>query len=86
MSALTLPGAYILVADRAWMARHPVSNDYLPPRFKDEVFLKPVGDLSDKTWDEEALRRWENEENDGVPWEGRQNAPASQGTGQLEEH
>ncbi|KAH9935450.1 uncharacterized protein B0H18DRAFT_1207047 [Fomitopsis serialis] len=53
---------------------HPVTNDYLPPQFKDQVFLKPAGDLSGKTWDEDALCRWELEENNGVPWEGRQNA------------
>ncbi|KAI0758314.1 hypothetical protein BC629DRAFT_1584489 [Irpex lacteus] len=50
---------------------HPVSNDYLPPQLKGSVFLKPAGDMSDKTWDEDALRKWEKEENDGKPWEGR---------------
>ena len=52
--------------------RHPVTNDYLPLRFKDEVFLRPEGDLTGKLWDEEALRRWEQEENGGKPWEGRE--------------
>ena len=51
--------------------RHPVTNDYLPPRFKDEVFLRPQGDLRGKLWDEEALRRWEAEKNGGELWEGR---------------
>ena len=68
------------------MDRHPVTNDYLPPQFKDAVFLKPAGDLSDKTWDEEALQRWEIEENDGQPWEGRQNAPSSHDEGKSQVH
>ncbi|KZT11052.1 P-loop containing nucleoside triphosphate hydrolase protein [Laetiporus sulphureus 93-53] len=61
---------------------HPVTNDYLPPRFKDEGFLLSAGDMTGKSWDEEALRNWEIEENEGLPWEGRQyasqNAPNSQ--------
>ncbi|KAF7792284.1 hypothetical protein EIP86_003320 [Pleurotus ostreatoroseus] len=50
---------------------HPVTNDYLPAQFREEVFLKPEGDMSDQTWDEAALRRWEVIENDGREWEGR---------------
>ncbi|KAI0085130.1 hypothetical protein BDY19DRAFT_897171 [Irpex rosettiformis] len=52
---------------------HPVVNNYLPPRLNGSVFLKHAGDLSDKFWDEEALRKWETEKNDGKPWEGRSN-------------
>jgi hypothetical protein len=51
--------------------RHPVVNEYAPSRFKGETFLRPAGDLRDKLWDEEALRRWEAEVNNGKPWEGR---------------
>ncbi|THH28650.1 hypothetical protein EUX98_g5532 [Antrodiella citrinella] len=50
---------------------HPVTNDYLPARFKDDVFLRQPGDLTDKTWDEDALSAWEMEENEGRPWSGR---------------
>jgi len=51
--------------------RHPVTNDYVPEEIKDTVFLKPEGHISDKLWDEAALRRWELKKNDGTPWEGR---------------
>lgn len=51
--------------------RHPVTNDYVPDEIKDMIFLKPEGDISDKSWDEAALKRWELNKNDGVPWEGR---------------
>lgn len=51
--------------------RHPVHNDYLPIQFRDDVFLRQDGDLEGKLWDEEALRRWELEENEGKEWEGR---------------
>ncbi|KIM75450.1 hypothetical protein PILCRDRAFT_35723, partial [Piloderma croceum F 1598] len=50
---------------------HPVHNDYLPVQFRGDFFLKEVGDLSGKLWDEDALVRWENEENGGRDWEGR---------------
>ncbi|KZT72047.1 P-loop containing nucleoside triphosphate hydrolase protein, partial [Daedalea quercina L-15889] len=53
---------------------HPVTNDYLPPQFKSEAFHRPAGDLSGKSWDEEALRQWELEENNGEPWKGGQTA------------
>jgi putative ATPase len=43
----------------------------LPPQFKNEVFLKKHGDLTDKLWDEDALEEWEREENGGKRWEGR---------------
>ncbi|KAH9839556.1 P-loop containing nucleoside triphosphate hydrolase protein [Rhodofomes roseus] len=59
---------------------HPVTNDYLPPPFKDQVFLKPVGDTSDKIWDEDALHRWELDENNGGAWEGRGRVAQPQGT------
>lgn len=51
--------------------RHPVHNDYLPIAFRGEKFLKEVGDLSDKDWNEQELLRWEQEENGGRLWEGR---------------
>lgn len=35
------------------------------------MFLRPVGDLIDKVWDEDMLKRWEVEENDGLLWPGR---------------
>lgn len=50
---------------------HPVYNEYLPPKLRDEVFLKQAGDESDKTWDEDALRQWETEMNGGELWDGR---------------
>ncbi|KLO16056.1 P-loop containing nucleoside triphosphate hydrolase protein [Schizopora paradoxa] len=50
---------------------HPVTNDYLPPSLKGSVFLRKEGDNEGKTWDEEALRRWEEEENGGQEWAGR---------------
>lgn len=51
--------------------RHPVHNDYLPPAFRGETFLREPGDLSGKVWDEDALVRWETECNGGRPWSGR---------------
>ena len=51
--------------------RHPVTNDYVPDEIKDVVFLKPEGDISDKVWDDDALRRWELKKNHAMPWEGR---------------
>jgi putative ATPase len=51
--------------------RHPVTNDYVPEEIRGMVFLKPEGDISDKLWDEAALRRWELKKNHGAPWEGR---------------
>lgn len=54
--------------------RHPVHNDYLPIAFRGDNFLKEVGDLSDKDWDEQRLLRWEQEENGGRLWEGRLSA------------
>lgn len=46
-------------------------NDYLPIQFRGESFLKEAGDRSGKIWDNDALVRWENEENGGRDWEGR---------------
>ncbi|KAG2079026.1 P-loop containing nucleoside triphosphate hydrolase protein [Suillus decipiens] len=57
--------------------RHPVHNDYLPIAFRGNKFLKEVGDLSDKNWDEQELLRWEREENGGQLWEGRSSAQHS---------
>ncbi|OAX31771.1 P-loop containing nucleoside triphosphate hydrolase protein [Rhizopogon vinicolor AM-OR11-026] len=53
---------------------HPVHNDYLPITFRGDTFLKEVGDLSDKVWDEQELLLWEREDNGGRPWEGRSSA------------
>ncbi|EIM83142.1 P-loop containing nucleoside triphosphate hydrolase protein [Stereum hirsutum FP-91666 SS1] len=50
---------------------HPVTNTYLPEGVRGKVFLRKEGDVSGKEWDEEALKRWEEEENEGRPWEGR---------------
>ncbi|KAI0690091.1 hypothetical protein BC835DRAFT_1365922 [Cytidiella melzeri] len=50
---------------------HPVANEYLPPQFNNMVFLKSAEDISDKRWDEDALRRWEAKKNNGEAWEGR---------------
>ncbi|KAI0260137.1 hypothetical protein BC834DRAFT_925966 [Gloeopeniophorella convolvens] len=55
---------------------HPVPNEYLPQRLSGELILRKEGDLSDKIWDEEALRHWEEAENDGLYWEGRPNDEA----------
>lgn len=49
-----------------------MQNQYLPTQLKDDVYLFREGDLSDKTWDEEALKTWERVANDGKEWEGRQ--------------
>lgn len=46
-------------------------NDYLPVQFRGDIFLKEAGDRSGKLWDEDALVRWENEDNGGRDWEGR---------------
>ncbi|EGN99902.1 hypothetical protein SERLA73DRAFT_180189 [Serpula lacrymans var. lacrymans S7.3] len=52
---------------------HPVHNEYLPIQFRGEQFLKEAGDLTDRRWDEDALVVWENEENGGKEWDGRNN-------------
>ncbi|KAI0029651.1 P-loop containing nucleoside triphosphate hydrolase protein [Vararia minispora EC-137] len=49
---------------------HPVTNEYLPEKLHDKVFLRSAGDLSGKEWDGEALRAWEQNENGGVTWQG----------------
>ncbi|KAG1839832.1 P-loop containing nucleoside triphosphate hydrolase protein [Suillus subalutaceus] len=54
--------------------QHPVHNDYLPIAFRGDKFLKEVGDLSNKDWNERELLRWEQEENGGQLWEGRSSA------------
>ncbi|KAF8806282.1 P-loop containing nucleoside triphosphate hydrolase protein [Phlegmacium glaucopus] len=50
---------------------HPVQQEYLPPHLFSKEFLKKEGDVSDKTWDERLLRRWETASNDDRPWSGR---------------
>lgn len=50
---------------------HPVTNEYMPIQFRDDEFLRKEGDTTGKTWDEDALRQWEFEENGGRPWLGR---------------
>jgi putative ATPase len=45
-----------------------VTNEYLPPIMQGETILRKEGDLSDKLWDEDALRKWEEVENGGQPW------------------
>ncbi|TFY81202.1 hypothetical protein EWM64_g2809 [Hericium alpestre] len=50
---------------------HPVTNEYLPTELKEERFLRREGDMHDKAWDEDALKEWEKEENEGREWEGR---------------
>jgi putative ATPase len=54
--------------------RHPVTNEYLPSRVQGEIILRKEGDLSDKLWDEVALRRWEELENGERAWTGRQSS------------
>ncbi|KAF8210119.1 DNA polymerase III, clamp loader complex, gamma/delta/delta subunit [Mycena galopus ATCC 62051] len=54
---------------------HPVYNTYLPSQVQSAKFLKQAGDESDKMWDESALTNWENNINNGEPWEGRANVP-----------
>ncbi|TFY60522.1 hypothetical protein EVG20_g7383, partial [Dentipellis fragilis] len=58
---------------------HPVTNEYVPIQFRDEVFLREEGDKTDKIWDEEELRRWEREENGGKDWDGRLQGNESMG-------
>ena len=48
-----------------------MTNDYIPLSLRNSVFLRKEGDMEEKTWDEDALRRWEVEENDGRDWEAR---------------
>ncbi|KAH8984772.1 P-loop containing nucleoside triphosphate hydrolase protein [Lactarius hatsudake] len=50
---------------------HPVTNEYLPRQLHGEVILRREGDLGDKLWDEDALKRWEEVENGGQEWVGR---------------
>jgi putative ATPase len=62
-----------LVPNDLWfLIRHPVTNEYLPSRVQGEIILRKEGDLSDKLWDEGALRRWEELENGERAWTGRQ--------------
>ena len=49
-----------------------MTNEYLPSRVQGEIILHEEGDLSDKLWDEEALRRWEEVENERRAWHGRE--------------
>ncbi len=50
-----------------------MTNEYLPRQLYGKIILRREGDLGDKLWDEEALRRWEEVENDGEGWPGRNN-------------
>ncbi|TBU31574.1 P-loop containing nucleoside triphosphate hydrolase protein [Dichomitus squalens] len=59
---------------------HPVTNDYLPIQFRGDEFLRKEGDTANKTWDEDALRQWEFEENGGRPWPGRPSEGEQAGT------
>ncbi|KAI0074155.1 P-loop containing nucleoside triphosphate hydrolase protein [Panus rudis PR-1116 ss-1] len=51
--------------------RHPVTNEYLPLEIENAKLLRDADDLSEKEWDEEALKAWELKENNGQPWKGR---------------
>jgi putative ATPase len=55
--------------------RHPVTNEYLPPQIRGEMVLSKEGDSTGKKWDEDALRQWEEIENGGQAWAGRQSSP-----------
>ncbi|PIL36072.1 hypothetical protein GSI_01732 [Ganoderma sinense ZZ0214-1] len=50
---------------------HPVTNEYMPIQFCHDEFLRKEGDMTGKTWDEDALRQWVFEENGGQPWLGQ---------------
>lgn len=54
-----------------FLSRHPVYNEYVPIQFRGDVFLRKEGDMEGKIWDEDALTKWELEENEGKEWEGR---------------
>jgi len=51
---------------------HPVTNAYLPPQIRGEMVLCKENDSTEKKWDEDALRQWEEIENGGQAWAGRQ--------------
>ncbi|KAF9051020.1 P-loop containing nucleoside triphosphate hydrolase protein [Hymenopellis radicata] len=56
----------------------PSCDKHLSPKsIASKVFLRDEGDKSNKIWDEEALKRWELEENGGEPWCGRKDAAQS---------
>ncbi len=48
-----------------------MTNEYMPIQFCGDDFLQKEGDTAGKTWDEDALRQWEFEENGGQCWSGR---------------
>jgi putative ATPase len=48
-----------------------VTNEYVPSCLQGEIILRKEGDVSDKLWDEDSLRRWEEVENRGQEWAGR---------------
>jgi len=54
---------------------HPVTNEYLPSELRGETILREVGDLTGKTWDDDALKQWEEMENGGQVWAGRSLTP-----------
>ncbi|TXT13470.1 hypothetical protein VHUM_00837 [Vanrija humicola] len=61
---------------------HPVWNETLPPQLAERssmdpkapmkhILRTPENELSDKAWDEERLKEWEERANGGKPWKGR---------------
>lgn len=73
---LTMSSCLRLICNYSHFISHPVTNDYVPDEFKNEVFLRKEGDMSDKVWDGEALCLWEAKENGGQSWPGRQDLPS----------
>lgn len=55
--------------------RHPVTNEYLPSQIRSEIILREEGDLTEKKWDLDALKHWEDIENGGQAWAGRPSSP-----------
>ncbi|KAI0271637.1 hypothetical protein BC834DRAFT_860525 [Gloeopeniophorella convolvens] len=62
---------------------HPVTNEYLPLQIREEVILRKDGDLSGKTWDDDALKQWEEKENGGQEWKGRNTVAPSHDVGET---
>lgn len=57
--------------------RHPVYQTYLPATLEGSRFLREEGDVTDKIFDENALRKWEWRCNQGRDWPGRSNLAGS---------
>lgn len=54
---------------------HPVTQPFLPPELLDRPearFLRDEDSVVDRTYDEAALREWEEKELGGERWEGRE--------------